>query len=119
MAVIRDQPGVGIVFGADGLAIALSPGTEKLARCKLGPYYAKMCDGGKSLFAVGESPRATELTSLRVYVSEGTGKRILPLLAPCSISLKAAHAGSAHKWSSQVVLLTSTDGRQISYHMLG
>ncbi len=79
MAVVRDQPGGGIMFGADGLAIPMTPGKEKLARCKLGPFYAKMPDGSQSLFAKGENPKATELVSLRIYVAEGTGKKaVLP-----------------------------------------
>jgi hypothetical protein len=41
---------------------------------KLGSYYAKMPDSGKSLFATGEEPKrgkGTRLTWLRAYVSTG------------------------------------------------
>ena len=70
----KDQAGLGIWFAPDGLAIPLAPGAERLAKCKLGPYYQRMPGGGKSLFAAGESPRGVQLTGLRVYVAEGKGK---------------------------------------------
>lgn len=38
---------------------------------QLGPYYARLPDGGKSLFAAGESGRGTLLAGLRVYLAEG------------------------------------------------
>ena len=82
-AVIRDQSGCGIYFGPDGLAIPLAaaatPGSQA-ARCKLGPYYARMPDGGKSLFAAGDGGGgrggggAAQLTRLRVYVAQGGGE---------------------------------------------
>ncbi|KAI3425718.1 hypothetical protein D9Q98_007694 [Chlorella vulgaris] len=74
LAVIRDQPSAGIFFGTDGWAAPLAPGKERSAKCKLGPMYARMPDGGKSLFAAEESPKGTLLTSLRVYVAEGAGE---------------------------------------------
>lgn len=39
-----------------------------------GPYYARMPDGSKSLFALGENGRGTQLAGLRAYVAEGAGK---------------------------------------------
>lgn len=77
LAVIRDQPSAGIFFGTDGWAAPLAPGKERSAKCKLGPMYARMPDGGKSLFAAEESPKGTLLTSLRVYVAEGAGEVVM------------------------------------------
>ncbi|PRW18377.1 Interferon-induced 44 family [Chlorella sorokiniana] len=71
LAVVKDQPSSGIHFGPDGLSIPLAPGNERLAKCKLGPYYARLPDGGKSLFAPTESGRGTPLAGLRVYLAEG------------------------------------------------
>ena len=48
---ILDGSENGIQFGAEGLIIAFQYGKEKLARSKLGSYYAKLPDGTKSLFA--------------------------------------------------------------------
>lgn len=78
---------------ASGLAIALRQGEERQAVCRLGSYYAKLPDGGRSLFAPdeGESRRGrvtTQLESLRVracckgggacvaqvYVAQGGGE---------------------------------------------
>lgn len=55
-----------------GLTIALRQGEERQAVCRLGSYYAKLPDGGRSLFAPdeGESRRGrvvTQLESLRVW----------------------------------------------------
>lgn len=75
LAVVRDQQGSGIQFGPDGLAIPLQPGAERQAKCKLGPYYARMPGGGKSLFAADESARGTQLSGLRVYVAQGEGEK--------------------------------------------
>ncbi|KAL4458167.1 hypothetical protein ABPG75_013032 [Micractinium tetrahymenae] len=74
-AVIRDGEGLGIFFGPDGLHIPLARGSERTAKCKLGPYYARMPDGGKSLFGPGENARGTQLVGLRVYVAEGAGEQ--------------------------------------------
>lgn len=74
LAVVKDAPGSGIWFGPDGLHIPLVPGAEQAAKCKLGPYYARLPDGGKSLFAASESGRGTQLVGLRAYVREGKGK---------------------------------------------
>lgn len=71
LAVTRDNPSSGIHFGADGLAIPLAAGKERMAKCKLGPYFARLPDGGNSLFAPGESQRGAPLTWLRVYVAQG------------------------------------------------
>ena len=38
---------------------------------QLGPYYARLPDGGKSLFAASETGRGTQLAGLRVYLAEG------------------------------------------------
>ncbi|KAJ1491836.1 hypothetical protein T484DRAFT_1773183 [Baffinella frigidus] len=51
-----DNPESGPQFGADGLHIPLLDtrseafdGTEKLARCKLGPYFERRADGSNSI----------------------------------------------------------------------
>lgn len=75
LAVVRDAPSSGIFFGPDGLHIPLAPGAEQAAKCKLGPFYARLPGGGKSLFAEGESARGTQLVGLRAYVAEGSGAR--------------------------------------------
>lgn len=75
--MVRDSEGQGIWFGPDGLHIPLAASSEQLAKCKLGPYYARMPDGGKSLFAVGENARGVQLVGLRAYVAEGKGEREL------------------------------------------
>lgn len=73
LAVVKDAPNSGIFFGPDGLHIPLAPGNERAARCKLGPYYARMPGGGKSLFGESEGA-ATQLAGLRAYVAEGSGE---------------------------------------------
>lgn len=74
LAVMRDGEGLGIWFGADGLHIPLSLGNERLAKCKLGPHYARMPDGGKSVFAEGENARGAQLVGLQAYVAVGQGE---------------------------------------------
>lgn len=66
-----DRPGVGPAWGAEGLTIPLAAGDPHKAKCRLGTYYARLPDGGRSLFADGESEKGTQLTSLRVYVAAG------------------------------------------------
>ena len=64
MAII-DEDGKGPKWGPDGLAIDLE---NRRARSRLGTYYEKTPNGGKSLFgATGGS--AVALRSLRVYVA--------------------------------------------------
>ena len=64
LAVI-DKAEAGPQFGAEGLTIPLQPGQELLAKSRLGTYYARRADGGRSLFAAGEEKRA-QLTDLKV-----------------------------------------------------
>ena len=59
-----DIPEAGPSFGADSLVIPLSKGNPRLARSKLGSYYERMQDGGKSLFGKDSS---VQLSSLKVY----------------------------------------------------
>lgn len=66
-----DRPGAGPQWGAEGLTIPLAPADPRRAKCRLGTYYARLPDGGRSLFAPGESEKGTQLTSLRVYVAAG------------------------------------------------
>ena len=66
-----DDPKRGIQFGAEGLSIPLtaSGSQGRAAKCRLGTYYAKnptLLEGGRSLFAKGESLKGTELISLKV-----------------------------------------------------
>lgn len=72
-AVIRDSADQGIWFGPGGLALALAPGQERLAKSKLGAYYSRKPNEGRHLFtegwAVKGGARGTNLTSLRVYVA--------------------------------------------------
>lgn len=68
---VMDDPKRGIQFGAEGLSIPLTAGGSqaKAAKCRLGTYYAKnstLSEGGRSLFAKGESLKGTELVSLKV-----------------------------------------------------
>lgn len=92
-----DRPGTAIQFGAEGLTIPLDAssrregsnafGGAKLAKCRLGTYYARLpaaevssgrgAAGGRSLFAPeGERDLArTELVSLRVYVASGEAEK--------------------------------------------
>ena len=49
---VLDYVEKGICFAPDGLR-CMVPGKEKLARSRLGPYYATMPDGSKTLFRDG------------------------------------------------------------------
>lgn len=69
-AVVKDQPGSGIYFAPDGLHVPLAPGNERAAKCKLGPFFARLPGGGKALFAPDEKA-ATTLVGLRAYVAAG------------------------------------------------
>lgn len=89
-----DRPGTAIQFGAEGLTIPLdasgrqggNPFGAKLAKCRLGTYYARLpaaevssgrgAPGGRSLFSPTEKDLAkTELVSLRVYVASGEAEK--------------------------------------------
>lgn len=72
LAVI-DKPEAGIQFGAEGLRL-LVPGREREARSRLGTFYAKLPDGGRSLFASSEDPKSATVVSLQCYVAEGAGE---------------------------------------------
>lgn len=75
MAVVDRVTG-GIQFGAEGLTIDLgTTGKDpKLAKCRLGTYYSRTPDRGRSLFAEGEDMKGTELVDLKVWVAEGSGE---------------------------------------------
>ena len=62
---VLDGASSGIRFGAEGLTIGLQVGNERQAKSRLGSYYAKLPNGGRSLFAAPEKTK-TELTDLRV-----------------------------------------------------
>jgi len=82
-----DRSGVAMQFGAEGLIIPLSSrdgASERMAKCRLGTYYAKIpsssssgnqqaaAPGGRSLFSPKEKDlKKTELVSLKVYVASG------------------------------------------------
>ena len=77
LAVI-DKAEAGPQFGAEGLTIPLQPGQERLAKSRLGTYFARRADGGRSLFAAGEEKRA-QLTDLKVCIA----RRLLLAIACC------------------------------------
>lgn len=64
LAVI-DKAEAGPQFGAEGLSIPLQQGQERIGKSRLGSYYARRADGGRTLFAVGEEKRA-QLVDLKV-----------------------------------------------------
>ncbi|MEW5306462.1 MAG: hypothetical protein WDW36_008925 [Sanguina aurantia] len=73
---VMDKPDSGPMFGADGLSIPLRPkALDRSAKCKLGTYYARMPDGGRSLFGANEDPKRVQLLWLRVFVAEGEGEK--------------------------------------------
>jgi len=72
LAVI-DKPEIGVKFAPDGLH-CLVPGRERTATSRLGSYYMKKPDGGRSLFAPGEDPKRAAVKSVRCYVAEGEGE---------------------------------------------
>lgn len=63
----------GIQFGPDGLKL-LQPGMERIAKCRLGSYYARMPDGSRSLFGPSDDPKGTQLRELKCYVAVGEGE---------------------------------------------
>lgn len=73
---VLDKAEAGPQFGAEGLTIPLQPGQERLAKSRLGSYYARRADGGRSLFAEGEEKRA-QLTDLKVC-TPGTASAAFP-----------------------------------------
>jgi hypothetical protein len=70
---VVDKPDAGIAFGAEGLKFLL-PGKERIVKCRLGTFYAKTPDGGKSLFAPGEDIKGTQVESIECYVGVGKGE---------------------------------------------
>ncbi|KAG7669493.1 hypothetical protein Ndes2437B_g05671 [Nannochloris sp. 'desiccata'] len=72
LAVV-DKPEAGIAFGAEGLKL-LIPGKERLAKCRLGTFYAKMPDGGKNLFAPGEDLKGAQVENIECWVGVGKGE---------------------------------------------
>ena len=70
MAII-DEDGKGPKWGPDGLSVDLE---NRLARSRLGTYYATRANGSKSLFG-DRNGSAVTLKSLRVYVSLGDSEK--------------------------------------------
>ena len=70
MAII-DEDGKGPKWGPDGLSVDLE---NRLARSRLGTYYATRANGSKSLFG-DQNGSAVQLKSLRVYVSLGDSEK--------------------------------------------
>lgn len=74
LAVV-DEPETGPKFGADSFVAPLRPPraqwaeTEKdrIAYSKLGSYYERRPDGGRTLFADGENPKGEVLKELKVF----------------------------------------------------
>ena len=69
---IIDKAEAGPQFGAEGLSIALQPGRERTAKSRLGSYYARRADGGRSLFGPGEE-KGAQLTDLKVRAGSACG----------------------------------------------
>lgn len=77
---VLDKPDSGPLFGPEGFHVPLARGAERLARCRLGSYYAKPQGGGRTLFSEAESTGkrgnyAAQLTDLKVYVAVGEGEK--------------------------------------------
>lgn len=73
---VLDDPDAGPKFGADALVIPLRPPRatwdeslekNRIGMSKLGSYYEKRPDGGKTLFGVGEDPKGTVLVDFKVF----------------------------------------------------
>lgn len=108
---VMDDPKRGIQFGAEGLSIPLRAGSSqaKAAKCRLGTYYAKnvtLLEGGRSLFAKGESLKGTELLSLKVDCTDTCNLICMQEFAPsatCNVAFSTGlsnigmHATSADK----------------------
>lgn len=81
-------------FGAEGLHVLLRPGQERLAKSRLGSYYARRADGGRTLFAKGEE-KGAQLVDLKVALTA------VPSLHACRVAkhlaqpLYAGHASIA------------------------
>jgi hypothetical protein len=71
---VVDMPDKGCLFGAEGLSMPFIVENPRVARCKLGPYYARTPAGANSIFTGGAG--AVELSSLRVYVGDWQGEPI-------------------------------------------
>lgn len=72
-----DLPEDGPRFGADGLSIPLTKGSERTARSKLGPYYEKLPSGSSTLFGQRDEGNKAQLDSLRVWAGVyAEGERI-------------------------------------------
>lgn len=56
------------------MIIALVPGEEKRAKSRLGSYYSKLPDGGRTLFSDKDDAKYTLLSKLQVFVGEGQGE---------------------------------------------
>jgi hypothetical protein len=76
---IIDKAEEGPRFGAEGLTISLAAGRERLARCRLGTYYSRRPDGGRSLFAEGEEIKGAPLLDLKVALPAGLSRPQAPL----------------------------------------
>lgn len=72
LAVV-DKPDV-IQFGAEGLTVLDTRGDEKMAKCRLGTYYARTPSGGRTLFSDKEDAKKTRLKELKAYVMIGEGE---------------------------------------------
>lgn len=95
---VLDGADNGIQFGAEGLTIGLRPGQERLAKSRLGSYYAKHPDlpsKGRSLFVPDDSGKAkAELTELQVcsLLTLSSCRAGIPLRVASSKSLSPKRA---------------------------
>ena len=71
---VTDNPDGGVVMGVDALVLPLRPlgkkGDERAAKSRLGAYFERRADGGRTLFSAAEGNKA-QLKSLRAWVREG------------------------------------------------
>ena len=63
---VVDKPEQGPMFGAEGLCVPMRAENPRLARCKLGPYYARMKGGRGSMLRDGEP--GSMVKRMTVYV---------------------------------------------------
>ena len=72
---VEDDPGTGPKFGVGSLECALRREDPKRVKSRLGSYYSRRPDQGRTLFTQGESEKAGELARLRVFGGTDCGLR--------------------------------------------
>ncbi|KAH8077528.1 hypothetical protein JL720_9908 [Aureococcus anophagefferens] len=79
---VVDKPEQGPMFGAEGLCVPMRAENPRLARCKLGPYYARMKGGRGSMLRDGEP--GSMVKRMTVYVGNWGAESILRRRHPFS-----------------------------------